>query len=158
MSYILEIIRISVSCPYQCLCYIGIKLALKVSLRTLNHSTVGGVYCEDLIGFENFLCLLGGRIARGSSSIRWPPASSVTFVLNSLSSSSCMNFVARCLSSSMIPIGFLHRLSEKGHGLRIVTRWWRTTFGIKSQILRATLPNLSNEGSKCFGLLLLDVH
>ena len=103
----------------------GMKLVFKASSRTLDYLAIRGVYCENLIDFRNSLGLLGCRIFCATSlSILWISVSSITFVLNSLSSSSCMNFETRSLSLFMLPASFLHRLSKKGLGLRAITRWW----------------------------------
>ena len=130
-----------------CICGVGVILngsirsTLKASSIILLNSTVNRVYCENLTGFENSLSFHRGRMARGVSlPILWI---SMTFVLNSCNSSNYINFVARCLSSSILPANFLQKLSEKDPGFRVVTRWWGATSWLRFRILRATLPNLS---------------
>jgi len=99
----------------------GIKSMFRASSRTLNLSIVRGVYWRNLVCFGNSLGLLRGRMGRCASSTRQVLASSLTFVLNSRSSSSYINFVALYLSSSMLLAGVFHKLSDSGPDFNAIT-------------------------------------
>jgi len=67
---------------------------------------------------------------------------------NSFISSSYMNLVTLYRNFSEFTTGFLHRLSDKGPGLRAVTMWCMATSRLKLRLLSPNLSNISMKDRK----------
>jgi len=68
-----------------------------------------------------------------------------------------MNLVALHLSLSKLAVGYMHKLSAKGPGHKVVNMRRIVTFGLKVWMLMATLPNMSTNFLKDSPLLLPNV-
>ena len=113
----------------------GMSLTFRASSRIRTKLVFRGVYlvkCETQASWSGMFLLT-----------QLDNSSTLTWFLNSLNTSSYMNLAALWLNSSRFVVSFLHKLSEKGLGLRVVTMWGMATSGFRFGMLRATFPNLS---------------